>query len=389
MREDGAPRPDAANPARRPARIDWLDGVRAFAASYVVFHHIYLGLFPGFPENPGPWPLGWLMYGQLAVVVFIVVSGFSLGMAPAQNNGFLKGGAATFYRRRAWRILPPYWVALLFSMAVSHFLLHEPPGKEVNLRSLLVHGFLLHDVVPSNSPNSAFWSIAVEAQIYLLFPIMLMLARARSAAFAAATVLAVVCVLHLVAQNVAPLSRLDHLSLQLYAAFAFGVWAADEVYSPRPRFRNWPLTWIAFGVVAALIGLVLAIGFPRFAASYFWIDIAAAFAAAIAFIGFVEGRSVLPKLLSARPVDFVGRFSYSLYLIHVPIVGVLMFHPPIDNPILKYAAVAGVVFPVCLVAAYLFFLVFERPFLFIRSWPAFRLWLTGAGPALGSKRNAT
>ena len=383
MREDGAPRPDAANPGHRPARIDWLDGVRAFAASYVVFHHIYLGLFPGFPDNPGPWHLGWLMYGQLAVVVFIVVSGFSLGMAPAQNNGFLKGGAATFYRRRAWRILPPYWVALLFSMAVSHFLLHEPPGKEVNLRSLLVHGFLLHDVVPSNSPNSAFWSIAVEAQIYLLFPIMLMLARARSAAFAAATVLAVVCVLHLVAQNVAPLSRLDHLSLQLYAAFAFGVWAADEVYSPRPRFRNWPLTWIAFGVVAALIGLVLAIGFPRFAESYFWIDIVVALAVAIAFIGFVEAPSVLPKLLSSGPVDFVGRFSYSLYLIHAPIVLAMMFHPRIDNPLLQYMAVAGVIGPVTLAIAYLFFLVFERPFLTIRSWAAFRAWLTGAAQILG------
>ena len=370
-------------PGPRPTRIDWLDGVRGCAASYVMLHHIYLGVFPGFPVNSGPWYLGWLMYGQLAVVVFIVVSGFSLGMAPAQNCNLLKGGAATFFQRRAWRILPPYWAALLFSMGVSHFLLHETPGHEVNLRTLIVHGLLVHDVVSSNSPNGALWSIAVEAQIYLVFPVMLMVARARSPAFAAAAVVGAVCLLHELAQHVAPLSRIDHLNLQLYAGFALGEWAATEAFSSRPRFRNWPLTWISLGIVTALIGLVLAIGFPRFAESYFWIDIVVALAVAIAFIGFVEAPSVLPKLLSSGPVDFVGRFSYSLYLIHAPIVLAMMFHPRIDNPLLQYMAVAGVIGPVTLAIAYLFFLVFERPFLTIRSWAAFRAWLTGAAQILG------
>jgi peptidoglycan/LPS O-acetylase OafA/YrhL len=356
------------------ARIDWLDGVRACAASYVVLHHIYLGLFPGFPVTSGPASLGWLMYGHLSVVVFIVVSGFSLGLGPAKNANVLKGGARTFFERRAWRILPPYWAALAFSIAVVHFLLPEAPGHEVNVRTALVFGSLLHDVVPANTPNSAFWSIAVEAQIYLVFPVMLMLARARSAVFSAAAVLAVVCALHLIAQTVPGLYRLDHLSMQLYAGFAFGDWAADEAFNRR-RFRNWPMTRIALAIVIALIGLELVIGFPRFQDNYFWIDIVVAFAVALAFVGFAEGKSMLPKLFSSRALDFVGRFSYSLYLVHVPIVAALLlvFNPPIDNPVVKYAVVACVIAPLILAFAYFFFLLFERPFLTVRSWGALRL----------------
>ena len=388
MTEDGVLSIHRASPDRGTARIEWLDGVRACAATYVMLHHIYLGLFPGFPENPGPFGLGWLMYGQLSVVVFIVVSGFSLGLAPAHRGNRLKGGASGFFQRRAWRILPPYWVALLFSLAVDHFLLVEAPGHEVNVRSLVVHGLLMHDIIKSNSPNSAFWSIAVEAQIYLFFPLMLMLTRARSPVVTALSVLALVSVAHLLAQNVAVLSRLDHLSLQLYACFAFGVWAVEEASSPNPRFRGWPLAWIAGAIVAGLIGFVLVFGFPWVAARYFWIDIAVGFAVALFFVGLAETPSIAARVLSSSPLDFLGRFSYSLYLVHVPLVTLLMFSPRVENPFLKYAGVAGVIAPITMVAAYLFFLAFERPFLQIRSWSALRAWIGSGFPALSSKDKA-
>ena len=183
-------------------------------------------------------------------------------------------------------------------------------------------------MIPSHTPNSAFWSIAVEAQIYLFFPLMLMLTRARSSAVTAAMVLAIVCVLHLLAANVEALSRLDHLTLQLYASFAFGVWAVEEASSPTPWLRRHPLSWIATAIVGGLIALVIMFGFPWVAERYFWVDIAFAFAVALFFVGLVDARSAAARALSARPLDFVGRFSYSLYLIHVPIVALMMFFRP-------------------------------------------------------------
>ena len=98
-------------------RLDFLDGVRALAALYVVAHHIWLTTYPKYPLNTGPWYLGWLAYGHLAVAVFIVVSGYSLAIGPARR-GLALGSSARFFRRRAWRIIPPYWAALALSCVV-------------------------------------------------------------------------------------------------------------------------------------------------------------------------------------------------------------------------------------------------------------------------------
>ena len=62
----------AAAPPGRP-RLAGLDGIRGLAALFVVLHHCYLMSFPGYPHNTGPAWLAWLLYGHLAVVVFIAL----------------------------------------------------------------------------------------------------------------------------------------------------------------------------------------------------------------------------------------------------------------------------------------------------------------------------
>jgi len=370
-----------APPLKRNTRIDWLDGVRGCSAVYVMLHHIYLFLFPGFPVNTGPWVLGWLMYGQLAVVVFIVVSGFSLGLAPARSRNDLMHGASTFYHRRAWRILPPYWIALLLSILVYHFLLVDVPGHAVNLRTFVVYGLLVQDVVPAASPNGAFWSIAIEAQIYIVFPLMLILNRSYSTKLMTVAVLIFVCVAHWLAIRAPSLSRIEHFTPQLLVGFAFGVWAADEVASPTPRLRQLPLRWIAVLLAVALSAVCAAIGFAAVNEHYFWIDLTVAFIVAIGFVGLVETRSSssFAQLLGSPPLRLVGEFSYSLYLIHGPLVALLLtfwITPKIGDPLIAYVSTASIVAPLVIAASYLFFLAFERPFLTIRSWPQLRSWLS-------------
>jgi len=72
-------------------RVTGLDGIRGLAALFVVVHHTYLESFPGYPVNTGPSWLAWLLYGHLAVVVFIALSGFSLAVAPARRAWQLGG----------------------------------------------------------------------------------------------------------------------------------------------------------------------------------------------------------------------------------------------------------------------------------------------------------
>ncbi|MDT4988290.1 MAG: hypothetical protein QOI74_2384, partial [Micromonosporaceae bacterium] len=141
-------------------RLLGLDGVRGFAALYVVVFHCWLLTFHGFPANPGPVWLGWLLYGHLAVVAFITLSGFSLALSPARN-GWRLGGTARFARRRAWRILPPYWAALVFSLMIAWAVTPQPHSGPPTGRSVVVYGLLLQDFVVAPLPNGAFWSIAV------------------------------------------------------------------------------------------------------------------------------------------------------------------------------------------------------------------------------------
>src|SRR4051794_7176791 len=133
-------------------RLTGLDGVRGLAALLVVVHHVFLRAFPGYPVYRAPFWAAWFIYGRFAVVVFIVLSGFSLALSPARHGWRLDGGLR-FARRRAWRILPPYWAALAFSLALA-WLIVPPPGQSVpGGKSVLVNGLLVQNLVSAPTPN--------------------------------------------------------------------------------------------------------------------------------------------------------------------------------------------------------------------------------------------
>src|SRR5262245_3217079 len=78
--------------ANSPRRVEFVDGIRALAALFVVAHHVYLTSYPGFPVNTGPHVLAPLIFGHFGVAIFMVVSGFSLALAPAGRSWRLGSG---------------------------------------------------------------------------------------------------------------------------------------------------------------------------------------------------------------------------------------------------------------------------------------------------------
>ena len=223
--------------SRERLRVAGLDGIRGLAALYVVLNHLFLRAFPGYPHDTAPAWAAWFIYGRFAVVVFIVLSGFSLAIAPARN-GWRLDGLSRFARRRAWRILPAYWAALLFSLAMTWFVVAQPGWPVPNGSSVVVDGLLLQDVVTVPSPNRAFWSIAIEAQLYVALPLLLLLCRRISAVAMAGTVaVVVVSVGALGEMNQSVGSLVTQLTPDLAVLFAVGILAAGIVVA-RQRERD-------------------------------------------------------------------------------------------------------------------------------------------------------
>lgn len=361
-------------PATR--RVDWLDGIRGAAALFVVLHHTWLSVWPSFPRESGPWWLGWLLYGHLAVAVFIVVSGFSLSLAPIRRGDTLSGGARRFLRRRAWRILPPYWAALVISTIVSWVILQPALGGGTVGRGLVVHGLLLQDVTGSWAANSAFWSIAVEWQIYFLFPLILWLARRTSVRTSVICTVALVLAVKGVTTLGSPFDKVNNLTPQFLALFAMGVLAAHAgQLELAPRFRRL-LTMVGVGTVGAIAVAAVAEGSVWMVSRYFWVDLT--FGCAVACLMAIMhggGAARTRRLLASRPALKLGLFSYSVYLLHAPLVSVAevkIVQPLHLAPLGAFTVMVVVAVPTIIVLCYGFHLVFEAPFLRRRDLSALR-----------------
>lgn len=364
-----------------------LDGLRGLAALYVVFFHCWLLTFRGFPVNTGPPWLGWLMYGHLPVVFFFVLSGFSLAVAPARA-GWRLGSMARFARRRAWRILPPYWAALAFSLIVAWAVTPQLRTGPPTARSVAVYGLLLQDLVRAPTPNAAFWSIAVEAGLYVGLPLLLLIRRRTGAVVALAAVTVPVVVLGLVYLSVSPVYRQRGLTPEFAPLFAVGVIAAGILVAGE-RIRRLPWQWLALIAAAPVVLLMVHNGTVWTADHYYWIDLAVgpAFAMLLAAVA-TRRPAPLVWLLATRPVRGLGKISYSLYLIHLPIVTAIsrkVVAPHLPPGIPAFWVTLALAVPISVGTAWLFATVFELPFQRYRSWDALSAAVRArlAGPVTG------
>jgi peptidoglycan/LPS O-acetylase OafA/YrhL len=367
-------------------RMRWLDGVRGAAALFVVLHHVWLATWPHFPYNRGPWFVGFLLYGHLAVAVFIVVSGFSLALAPVRHDGELVGGARRFVRRRAWRILPAYWAALILSTIIFVGILEPSTGAGTAARSFGIHAALLQDVFANTPFNGTLWSIAVEWQIYFVFPLILLVARRRGMLFAVTLTAGVVLVAHALSETPTVLAKISHLSPQFLMLFGFGVLAAWMAHGKGPRLSQRAALIGLFAACGTFVALALSQGSPWMAAHWFTVDAVAGVGVACGLLmaGRSDGRWKAATL-GSRPAVFIGAFSYSIYLIHGPLLELIrrFVIVPLDlPPLVNFVVLLTCAVPVLLVACYAFFVLFERPFLSRRDFASLRtlpVWTFAAG----------
>jgi peptidoglycan/LPS O-acetylase OafA/YrhL len=365
-------------------RLHYLDGLRGITALYVVFVHInrYIGdELPVFLLLFGKT----LRYGRFAVAIFIVLSGYCL-MLPVirSSNNYMSRGFLDYIKRRARRILPPYYAALFLSLLIAVFVLflnyfsifkwHESPDYGdfhpiFSYTDVLTHLFLIHNLSRDTlgSINSPMWTVATEWQIYFLFPILLIPCWRR---FGLISVVIVGFFL-----GIAPLYLLNGLfesaSPWFIGLFALGMVAADIGFSQKPKLiaiKNsfpWILLIIVFSLLAVLtewkkLGLDLWIsdGFCGLVTACLLIYCTKSI---------IEDKKspIILQLFEHPLIIALGSFSYSLYLTHGVVVTLLGHFllsrqlSPVNFTVIFYL----IAVPMSLAIAYLFYLVFERPFM--------------------------
>jgi peptidoglycan/LPS O-acetylase OafA/YrhL len=350
--------------------VPGLDGLRGLAALYVALFHCWLYTFPGYPKSSAPWWLDGLTFGRLAVVFFLVLSGFSLAISPARN-GWQLGGVVRFLRRRAWRILPPYWAALAMSLVIAWYVVPASHFGPPTFKSILVYGLVAQDAFTAPTPNGAFWSIGVEAELYLVFPLFLLARRRLGAVVLLAGVTLLAVARGLMATDGSPVEGDNWLTPNLAPAFVAGLVGAGVVVASR-RVQRLPWHWLAALAALPVLAAMVIKGSAWTVNHYFWVDLAIAPAMTMLLAAVATGRpAFLAWLLTTRPIRSLGNISYSLYLIHLPIVMTVVrrIAPKFVSPGLPtfwFAVLLAL--PASALGAWLFAQIFEMPFKRNRSW---------------------
>ncbi len=299
----------------RPA----LDGLRAMAVLLVATVHVTYLLVP-------EWAGRWLPGGFLGVDVFFVLSGFlitTLLLEEHHRTGSVS--LRSFYARRALRLLPAV-VVLLLVHAVLATLANADLGLEARTAGAVLL-YVLNWVIASGGSVASglghLWSLSIEEQFYLVWPVLLLVAlgRRRPTAFLVGTALTGI----VVSAGVRALLWLDGAGWE--ATYVRTDARADELLMGvllAVAFRHgWrlPHRWRHLGTGGLVVLLACAATVPRESS---WLYLGGGFtlvglASVVLVAALLDAESPLTRAFSWRPAVCLGRASYSLYLWHVPV----------------------------------------------------------------------
>lgn len=342
-----------------PARLTGLDGLRGIAALVVVFYHLSLVARPFL--SPDEWslltqtPLKLFTAGTESVLVFFVLSGLVVTL-PALREGF---GWLGYYGGRMLRLYLPVWASLALAALAIALLPRDPAtvtegswlaranAMTVSWPQLLSEASLWK---ASYDVNNVLWSLRWELVFSLSLPLFVIAARALRRTWVFAAVLAALCTVT---------GRLVDVDALVYLpVFFLGALMAVRLTDLRSAVRAWPRAGrIALGAASGALLIASWLGRPiegSIGSDLLW-GLAGIGAAGLVVL--VVGSPTADRALSSRVPRWLGKISFSLYLVQAPLIGTLAF--ALGDA--RWPLVVAIGVPASLVVGWLFYAGVERP----------------------------
>ncbi len=288
-------------------RLVFLDALRAFGAICILLHHF--ALYPPLNSLAAPWLgqcLEWLRNHARTTQIFFGVSGYVLARSLyGQLWNFRQAGI--FLIQRYCRLGIPYLAAIAFVLLAyavgKGYLPQEVTGSRVTPRQLMAHLFFLQDILGQEQLSAGFWFVCINFQLCLLFALILWVRDSvRGVRFDVASLLCwILAAISLFGINVE--SGYDAWGLYFFPYFFMGV-VVYRVSRPGARKTEFWLYQLLF---------VLALCF-----AWRWRLVVAMGVGMVLYLAETTGWGCRwPK---SRVVAWLGKISYSLFLVHFPVL---------------------------------------------------------------------
>jgi peptidoglycan/LPS O-acetylase OafA/YrhL len=366
-RTAATPRTQSEARAASVSKDHVIDAMRGFAALLVAYFHCRQVAWVGmqaFHQSVGhsfslsaiaaylTFPIAW---GSAGVPIFFVISGYCIhrgGALRLASNPDYRLDAGNFWVRRFARIYPVLLAALVLTFALDWFSVQLPPVshkiREIGWQAFLVNLFSLQGVAGKTyGSNGALWTLSLEVQFYAIYPLLFALRRR----IGMTSVLAIVAVVNVVSAYV-----LERHDIQFFTSYWFawtlGAWIADASTRRASHARSSVGLYVLAAVFVAL-GCV-AFHFGQYGAFQLW-----AIGFAFYLYKALEARNQ-GGTFGMRVLSRFGDFSFSLYLIHLPIfvlLSSLLFRSSLQTSIWPSFGYMLVAVPL----AYVFYRLVELP----------------------------
>ncbi len=293
-----------------------LDGLRAIAILFVLFDHFEIGRLDG---------------GFAGVDIFFVLSGFLITAQCAQFGAELRWPQIRdFYVRRFWRIAPAYYAVILLTIVIGAQVMLADDMRGAGRSALASALFAANVYFNQNmgyfaasaiySPLLHLWSLGVEAQFYLVWPLALWLALRRPTR-AQLLIVAAIGVASFAASTLLSIHDVKTAFFSLPSRlWEFCIGAGLALAPDLPwRIAARPISkWATTGALATLLAAPFFVDSDTLWPAPTALIVTLATAAVI--LGARHPTSLVHRLLSLAPMVWIGRVSYSLYLVHWPLL---------------------------------------------------------------------